>query len=125
MTRFKKSLPLQSLQHWPCPQLAWRPLPETATLRVANQGDATSLDPHSLNESLQLSITGNVYEPLVGRDRKDLGLEPALGHQVGRPRPPCGASTCAATCAFHDGTPFTAEDVVFSFGRASPARALT
>ena len=25
-----------------------------ATLRVANQGDALSLDPHSLNESLQL-----------------------------------------------------------------------
>ena len=27
-----------------------------ATLRVANQGDALSLDPHSLNESLQLSV---------------------------------------------------------------------
>ena len=30
------------------------------TLRVANQGDALAMDPHSLNESLQLSVTGNV-----------------------------------------------------------------
>ena len=28
------------------------------TLKIANQGDATSLDPHSLQESLQLTITG-------------------------------------------------------------------
>jgi len=41
------------------------------TIRVANQGDSLSMDPHSLNESLQLSVTGNVYEPLVGRN-KDL-----------------------------------------------------
>ena len=31
------------------------------TIRIGNQGDALSLDPHSLNESLQLSVTGNVY----------------------------------------------------------------
>ena len=48
-----------------------------ATLRVANQGDATSMDPHSLNESLQLDVTGNVYEPLVTRD-KDFKIAPSL-----------------------------------------------
>lgn len=47
------------------------------TARIANQGDALSMDPHSLNESLQLSVTGNIYEPLVGRG-KDLALAPAL-----------------------------------------------
>ena len=47
------------------------------TVRIGNQGDALSMDPHSLNESLQLSVTGNVYEPLVGRN-KDLSLAPAL-----------------------------------------------
>ena len=40
------------------------------TLRVANVGDVQSMDPHSLNETLQLSFTASVYEPLVGRDRK-------------------------------------------------------
>jgi peptide/nickel transport system substrate-binding protein len=34
-------------------------------VRIANQGDALSMDPHSLNESLQLTVVGNVYEPLV------------------------------------------------------------
>ena len=47
------------------------------SVRIGNQGDALSMDPHSLNESLQLSVTGNVYEPLVTRD-KDLKLIPAL-----------------------------------------------
>ena len=47
------------------------------TIRIANQGDALSLDPHSLNESLQLSVTSNAYETLVGRN-KDLSLAPLL-----------------------------------------------
>ena len=51
------------------------------TLRIANQGDAMSMDPHSLNESLQLTFTGNVYEPLVGRDKK-MGLDAGAGHGV-------------------------------------------
>ena len=52
-------------------------LAHAKTFRVADQGDALSMDPHSLNESLQLSVTGNVYEALVGRN-KDLSLAPAL-----------------------------------------------
>ena len=31
------------------------------TLRIGNQGDALSMDPHSLNESLQISVVENVY----------------------------------------------------------------
>ena len=33
-------------------------LSHAVTLRVANQGDVGSMDPHSLNESLQLSFMG-------------------------------------------------------------------
>src|SRR5207247_1783003 len=47
------------------------------TFRFADQGDALSMDPQALNESLQLSIMGNVYEPLVGRGKK-LELVPIL-----------------------------------------------
>ena len=36
---------------------------QAATLRVADVGDVQSMDPHSLNETLQLSFTGNIYEP--------------------------------------------------------------
>lgn len=51
---------------------------QAQTVRIANQGDALSMDPHSLNESLQLSVTSNVYEPLVGRNfsAEDVGNAP-------------------------------------------------
>ncbi|MFZ4285982.1 ABC transporter substrate-binding protein [Variovorax sp. HJSM1_2] len=88
------------------------------TIRVANQGDALSLDPHSLNESLQLSVTGNVYEPLVGRN-KDLSLAPALATSWKQTSPTVWRFELRKGVTFHDGTPFTADDVVFSMARVS------
>ena len=84
------------------------------TLRIANQGDALSMDPHSLNESLQLSVDGNVYEPLVGRD-KDLSLAPALATSWKQTSPTVWRFELRKGVQFHDGTPFTADDVIFSF----------
>jgi peptide/nickel transport system substrate-binding protein len=88
------------------------------TVRIGNQGDALSMDPHSLNESLQLSVTGNVYEPLVGRDSK-LGLTPALATSWRQTSPTVWRFELRRNVKFHDGTPFTADDVLFSFARAS------
>lgn len=88
------------------------------TVRIGNQGDALSMDPHSLNESLQLSVTGNVYEPLVGRDSK-LGLTPALATSWRQTSPTVWRFELRRNVKFHDGTPFTADDVVFSFARAA------
>jgi len=88
------------------------------TLRVANQGDALSMDPHSLNESLQLTFTGNVYEPLVGRDKK-LALVPALATKWSQPSPTVWRFELRKGVTFHDGAPLTADDVVFSFQRAA------
>ncbi|KAB2903700.1 MAG: ABC transporter substrate-binding protein [Burkholderiaceae bacterium] len=86
------------------------------TIRVANQGDALSMDPHSLNESLQLSVTGNVYEPLVGRN-KDLSLAPALATAWTQTSPTVWRFELRRGVQFHDGTPFTADDVLFSLAR--------
>jgi peptide/nickel transport system substrate-binding protein len=88
------------------------------TIRIGNQGDALSLDPHSLNESLQLSVTGNVYEPLVGRN-KDLSLAPALATKWSQPSPTVWRFELRRGVQFHDGTPFTADDVLFTFTRAA------
>ena len=93
-------------------------LGHAVTLRVANQGDAQSMDPHSLNEALQLTFTSNVYEPLVGRDKK-LGLIPALATQWKQTSPTVWRFELRKGVSFHDGSPFTADDVVFSFKRAS------
>jgi peptide/nickel transport system substrate-binding protein len=87
------------------------------TIRIANQGDALSLDPHSLNESLQLSVTANVYETLVGRN-KDLSLAPLLATSWKQTSPNVWRFELRKGVVFHDGTPFTADDVVFSFARA-------
>ena len=76
------------------------------------------MDPHSLNESLQLSFTGNVYEPLVGRD-KDMALVPALATKWTQTSPTVWRFELRKGVKFHDGTPFTADDVVFSFKRAA------
>ncbi len=86
------------------------------TIRIANQGDALSMDPHSLNESLQLSTTSNVYEPLVGRN-KDLSLAPALATAWKQTSPTVWRFELRKGVQFHDGTPFTADDVLFSFAR--------
>jgi peptide/nickel transport system substrate-binding protein len=93
-------------------------LSNAVTLRVADVGDVQSMDPHSLNESLQLSVTGNVYEGLVGRG-KDLSLQPALATSWKQTSPTVWRFELRKGVQFHDGTPFTADDVVFSFQRAA------
>ena len=89
-----------------------------STLRVADQGDALSMDPHSLNESVQLSVTGNLYEGLVGRGKK-LELTPALATAWKQTSPTVWRFELRKGVKFHDGTPFTADDVVFSLNRAA------
>src|SRR5690606_33584898 len=89
---------------------------QAQTVRIANQRDSLSMDPHSLNESLQLSVTGNVYEGLVGRN-KDLSLAPALATSWRQTSPTVWRFELRKGVQFHDGTPFTADDVLFSFAR--------
>jgi peptide/nickel transport system substrate-binding protein len=87
------------------------------TFRFADQGDALSMDPHALNESLQLSVMGNVYEPLVGRGKK-LELVPILATSWKQTAPTVWRFVLRKDVKFHDGTPFTADDVIFNYERA-------
>src|ERR1700681_2062865 len=88
-----------------------------ATYKFADQGDTTSMDPHSLNESLQLSLLGNIYEPLVGRGKK-LELLPLLATSWKQTEPTVWRFNLRRNVKFHDGTPFTADDVIFSYERS-------
>jgi len=90
-----------------------------ATYKFADQGDATSMDPHALNESLQLSLVGNIYEPLVGRGKK-LELLPLLATSWKQTEPTVWRFNLRRNVKFHDGTPFTADDVIFSYERSRP-----
>ena len=88
-----------------------------ATFKFADQGDSISMDPHSLNETFQLNITGNMYEPLVGRG-KSLELVPLLATSWKQTAPTIWRFNLRQGVKFHDGTPFNADDVIFSYERA-------
>ena len=87
------------------------------TFRFANQGDPVSMDPHSLGDGLQLNFLNNVYEALVTLDKK-LEVAPALATDWKRTSPTVWRFNLRKGVRFHDGTPFTADDVVFSYDRA-------
>jgi peptide/nickel transport system substrate-binding protein len=93
-------------------------LSHAVTLRVSDVGDVQSMDPHSLNESMQLSFTGSVYEPLVGRGKK-MELIPLLATKWTQKSPTVWRFDLRKNVKFHDGTPFTADDVLFTFKRAA------
>jgi peptide/nickel transport system substrate-binding protein len=91
---------------------------DAATLRWANRGDPQTTDPHSQNEGLTNNLNQLVYEFLVGRDKK-LNLEPQLAVSWEQIDPVTWRFKLRPGVKFHDGTPFTADDVVFSFQRAA------
>jgi peptide/nickel transport system substrate-binding protein len=96
------------------------------TLRWSSQGDLQTLDPHSQNELLTNSINGQVYDTLVMRDKK-LGVVPGLATEWKQVTPTVWRMKLRQNVKFHDGSPFTADDVIFSMARgahqASPFRA--
>ncbi len=90
---------------------------DAVTLRWAGRGDMQTTDPHSQNEGLTNNINSLIYEFLVDRD-KELGLRPALAESWTQVNPTTWRVKLRGGVKFHDGTPFTADDVLFSYERA-------
>jgi len=90
---------------------------EAKTLRYSSQGDITTLDPHGNNEGFTNAYLDNVYEPLATRG-KDLKIEPCLAVSWERVNPTTMRFKLRPNVRFHDGSPFNADDVVFSIQRA-------
>ncbi|MCB2022630.1 MAG: ABC transporter substrate-binding protein [Burkholderiaceae bacterium] len=90
---------------------------QAQTLRWASQGDPQTMDPHSQNEGLTNAMNGQVYEYLIGRD-KQLNLVPQLATEWQQTGPLQWRMKLRPNVKFHDGSPFTADDVVFSINRA-------
>jgi peptide/nickel transport system substrate-binding protein len=87
------------------------------TLRWASQGDGFTLDPHAQNEGQTHTINRQMMEPLVER-RPDLTKIPALALSWSLVNPTTWEFKLRPGVKFHDGRPFSADDVVFSFQRA-------
>lgn len=94
--------------------------PPAATLRVATAFDPQTLDPHAVALLYHSRVTLQVYESLVGRDER-FRLEPALAVSWQMPSPTVWRFRLRPGVVFHDGTPFTADDAVFSLLRAREA----
>ena len=92
------------------------PYAEAKTLRWSSQGDYLTADPMAQNELLTNSINGHVYEPLIMRD-KNLKLLPALAVSWKQTGPTTWVFNLRKGVKWHDGSDFTADDVVFSIKR--------
>jgi peptide/nickel transport system substrate-binding protein len=86
------------------------------TLRWAAQNDILTLDPHSQNHATTNAILMHAYEGLTRYNEK-YEVEPALATKWTYLSPTQVRFELRRGVRFHDGTPFTADDVVFSFGR--------
>ena len=88
-----------------------------ASLRYANQGDLKSLDPYTLNETTTNAHLGHVYEGLTRRG-KDLAIQPALAERWEISEDGLRwRFYLRKNVKYHNGNPFTADDVIFSAER--------
>ena len=87
-----------------------------ATLCWSSAGDIATMDPHANNEGFTNAYHDHIYEPLVTRG-KDLKVEPSLAVSWQQLSPTVMRFKLRPNVKFHDGSPFNADDVVFSFQR--------
>lgn len=85
--------------------------------RWAAQSDTSTLDPHAQNELYTNALNNLVYEYLVSYD-KQVRLTPVLATSWQITSPTTWTFNLRRDVKWQDGTPFTADDVVFSFERA-------
>jgi peptide/nickel transport system substrate-binding protein len=90
------------------------------TFRFAYQGGINSLDPYTLNESFTLGTLANVMEGLIKRDA-NLKIMPGLATRWEMLEPTRWRFHLRKGVVFHDGSPFSADDVIFSAERARSA----
>ena len=88
------------------------------TLRWAPQTGVATLDPHASGDLITRNVLLNVYEGLVRFD-KDMKIEPELALSWAQTSPTVMRFKLRPNVVFHDGSRFSADDVVFSFNRAT------
>lgn len=88
------------------------------TFRWAEATDPQTMDPHAVNSAPVLGFLNNVYEGLVRRN-KEMKIEPSLAVSWEALGGDGWRFKLREGVTFHDGSAFTAEDVMFSYQRAS------
>ncbi len=106
-----------------CGAIALAASANAATFRYASQIDPGTMDPHALASLYQTRVMMNIYESLVGRDEQ-FRLEPRLALSWTMVDPHTWRFKLRPGVKFHDGTPMTADDVVFSVQRSLDPKSL-
>lgn len=96
--------------------LACAGLAHGVNLKWAAQNDILTLDPHSQNHATTNAMMQHTYEGLT-RYNKQYQPEPCLATGWKQLSDTHWRFNLRKGVKFHDGSPFTADDVVFSFGR--------
>lgn len=91
---------------------------QAETIRWGAPRDIVSLDPYSYGDSYTINFLNHIYEGLV-RYNRDLKIEPALAAGWEIVSPTTWRFTLREGVKFHDGSDFTAEDVLASLQRVS------
>lgn len=85
-------------------------------MKFAIHRDPIGLDPHVNYGATSSSLQGNVYDSLVQYDGQGR-IAPALAESWSQPNPTTYVFRLRQNVRFHDGSPFTAADVLYSFQR--------
>ena len=93
---------------------------QAASMRWAGANDILTIDPHAQNHQTTHAFLQQIYESLVRYDGK-YQTEPALATKWTQISPTQVRFELRKGVKFHDGAPFTADDVVFSLTRAGTA----
>jgi peptide/nickel transport system substrate-binding protein len=96
--------------------LACAGLAHGVNLKWAAQNDILTLDPHSQNHATTNAMMQHTYEGLT-RYNKQYQPEPSLATSWKQLSDTHWRFNLRKGVKFHDGSPLTADDVVFSFGR--------
>lgn len=91
--------------------------PVKDTLIVGMGADAVSLDPHRSNDQSSSRVRSHIYETLI-LQTEDLQLVPGLADSWTQIDDLTFEFKLKKDVVFHDGSPFTAADVKFTFERA-------
>jgi peptide/nickel transport system substrate-binding protein len=86
-------------------------------LRIGLGAEPTAMDPHYHNLSPNNSLLTHIFESLVDQDERQR-LQPGLAESWKPINDTTWEFKLRRNVKFHDGTPFTADDVIFSFERA-------
>ncbi|GAW36891.1 heme-binding protein A precursor [Roseovarius sp. A-2] len=88
------------------------------TVKWGAPRDIVSLDPYSYGDSYTINFLNHIYEGLV-RFNRDLEIEPGLAESWEIVSPTTWRFKLREGVEFHNGNPFTAEDVLASLQRVS------